>query len=627
MIATNTGLRKGFLTRAKPFELTIMKRRLCFTSAMLVPSDGNRRSASLSPIPVGRLDFARETLSSPDPFCCVPSVGQRTKSVADKTKGTNMKTPHILSRWARSLGTAALAFTLAALGVTDVLAQAKKPNILVIFGDDIGYWNVSAYNRGMMGYRTPNIDRIAREGAIFTDHYAQQSCTAGRAAFITGQSCFRTGLLKVGLPGAKEGLSEKDPTLADLLKPQGYAPGQFGKNPLGDRNEFLPTVHGFDEFFGNLYHLNAEDEPEHPDYPKNPEFKATFGPRGVLKCKASERGDPTEDLRFGRVGKQTIEDTGPLTKKRMETVDEEFLNASLDFIERQHKAGKPFFCWFNSTRMHIYTFLKPESKGKTGLGLAADGMTEFDGMVGQLLKKLDDLGIADNTIVIWTTDNGAEVFSWPDGGTTPFKGEKNTNWEGGYRVPFVMRWPGVIKPGTEINHITSHEDLVPTLVAAAGEPNVKEKLLTGYQAAGKTFKVHLDGYDQRELLAGTGPSKREEYFYWTDEGNLAGLRYNRWKLAFLEQRAEGLDVWQDPLIVLRFPKLFDVKADPFERAQTDAGDYKRWRVEHAFALVPAQAYVAKHLATYREYPPRQKPGSFSLEHVLEKLHQHAGGAK
>ena len=510
------------------------------------------------------------------------------------------------------------------ISVTDVqeaLGQAKKPNILVIFGDDIGYWNVSAYNRGMMGYRTPNIDRIAKEGAIFTDHYAQQSCTAGRAAFITGQSCFRTGLLKVGLPGAKEGLSEKDPTLADLLKPHGYATGQFGKNHLGDRNEFLPTVHGFDEFFGNLYHLNAEEEPESPDYPKNPEFRAKFGPRGVLRSKASTRDDATEDPRFGRVGKQTIEDTGPLTKKRMESVDQEFLDASLDFIDRQHKANKPFFVWFNSTRMHIYTHLKPESQGKTGMGLVADGMTEFDGMVGQLLKKLDDLGIAENTIVIWTTDNGAEVFSWPDGGTTPFKGEKNTNWEGGYRVPCMMRWPGVIKPGTEINHITSHEDFVPTLVAAAGEPNVKDKLLAGYQASGKNFKVHLDGYDQRELLAGTGEGKREEYFYWTDDGDLAGLRYNRWKLVFLEQRSEGLNVWQDPLVVLRFPKLFDIKADPFERAQLDAGDYARWRVEHAFALVPAQAYVARHLATFVTYPPRQKPGSFSLEQVLAKLQQ------
>jgi arylsulfatase len=505
--------------------------------------------------------------------------------------------------------------------------SGTKPNILVIFGDDIGYWNISAYNRGMMGYRTPNIDRIAREGAIFTDHYAQQSCTAGRAAFITGQSCFRTGLLKVGLPGAKEGLSEKDPTLADLLKAQGYASGQFGKNHLGDRNEFLPTVHGFDEFFGNLYHLNAEDEPENPDYPKDPAFRAKFGPRGVLRCKATDKDDATVDPRFGRVGKQTIEDTGPLTRKRMETVDEEFLGASLDFIDRQHNAGKPFFLWFNSTRMHIYTFLKPESKGKTGLGLEADGMTEFDGMVGQLLKKLDDLGIADNTIVVWTTDNGAEAFSWPDGGTTPFRGEKNTNWEGGYRVPCLIRWPGVIKPGSEINAITSHEDFVPTLVSAAGEPAVKEKLVTGYQAAGRSFKVHLDGYDQRELLAGTGEGKRKEYFYWTDDGNLAALRYERWKLVFMEQRAEGLNVWQDPLVTLSFPKLIDLRADPFERAPTEAGDYDRWRVEHAFALVPAQAYVGQHLATYHDFPPRQKPGSFALGDVLAKLQEAGGGQR
>src|SRR6201988_4740391 len=322
------------------------------------------------------------------------------------------------------------------------LAQQGKPNILVIIGGDIGYWNISAYNRGMMGYHTPNIDRIANEGAIFTDYYGQQSCTAGRAAFITGQSPLRTGLLKVGLPAAKEGLSDKDPTIADLLKPLGYATGQFGKNHLGDRNEFLPTVHGFDEFFGNLYHLNAEDEPENVDYPKDPQFRAKFGPRGVLRCKASDKDDSTEDPRFGRVGKQTIEDTGPLTKKRMETVDEEFLGAALDFIDRQHKAGKPFFCWFNSTRMHIYTHLKPESKGKTGLGIYPDGMVEHDGHVGQLLKKLEDLGILDNTIVVYTTDNGAEVMSWPDGGTTPYRGEKATGFEGAFRVPALIRWPG-----------------------------------------------------------------------------------------------------------------------------------------------------------------------------------------
>jgi arylsulfatase len=504
--------------------------------------------------------------------------------------------------------------------------SGRKPNILVIMGDDIGYWNVSAYNRGMMGYRTPNIDRIAKEGAIFTDLYAQQSCTAGRAAFITGQSGFRTGLLKVGVPGAKEGLSEKDPTLAELLKPQGYATGQFGKNHLGDRNEFLPTVHGFDEFFGNLYHLNAEEEPENPDYPKNPEFRAKFGPRGVLKCVATDTDDPTEDPRFGRVGKQRIEDTGPLTRKRMETVDEEFLGAAMGFIDRNAKANKPFFCWFNSTRMHAFTHLKKESDGKTGLGLEADGMVEFDGMVGQLLKHLDDLGIADNTIVLCTTDNGAEQFSWPDGGTTPFRGEKNANWEGGYRVPGMMRWPGVIKPGTEINDIVSHEDWVPTLVSAAGETNVTQKLLTGYQAAGKTFKVHLDGYDQRDLLAGTGPSKRKEYFYWTDDGNLAALRYDRWKIVFLEQRAHGLDVWQDPLVVLRLPKLFDLRADPFELADRIAGEYGKWRIERAFVLGGAQGFVAQHLATYQEFPPRQKPGSFSLDQVLASL-QDAGTSK
>jgi arylsulfatase len=497
----------------------------------------------------------------------------------------------------------------------------KKPNILVIFGDDIGYWNISAYNRGQMGYRTPNIDRIAKEGAIFTDAYAQQSCTAGRAAFITGQACFRTGLLKVGLPGAKEGLSDKDPSIADLLKPMGYATGQFGKNHLGDRNEHLPTVHGFDEFYGNLYHLNAEEEPENVDYPKDPKFLANYGPRGVMKCTASATDDATVDPRFGKIGKQTIKDTGPLNKKRMETVDEEFLGDAMKFIDRNAKEKKPFFCWFNSTRMHIFTHLKAASKGKTGLGDTADGMVEMDGMVGQLLKQLDELGIADNTIVLWTTDNGAEVFSWPDGGTTPFHGEKNTSWEGGYRVPAMMRWPGVIKPGTEINDIVSHEDWLPTLVAAAGEPQIKEKLLTGYQAGDKNFKVHLDGYDQGPFLAGKEEDPRKEFFYWTDDGNLAALRYNRWKLLFLEQRATGLAVWQDPLVVLRFPKLFDLRADPFEVANYDAGGYEHWRLARAYMLVPAQAYVGAHLKTYVEFPPRQKPGSFSLDQVLEKLQE------
>lgn len=500
-------------------------------------------------------------------------------------------------------------------------ATGKKPNILVIFGDDIGYWNISAYSRGMMGYQTPNIDRIADEGAIFTDLYGQQSCTAGRGAFITGQSCFRTGLLKVGLPAAVEGLSDKDPTIAELLKPQGYATGQFGKNHVGDRNEFLPTVHGFDEFFGNLYHLNAESEPENPDYPKDPAFLAKFGPRGVLHSFASDQDDPTEDPRFGRVGKQTIEDTGPLNTKRMETVDEEFLSAAMGFIEKNHNADTPFFCWFNSTRMHIYTHLKAASVGVTDLGVVADGMVEHDGMVGQLLDQLDALGIADNTIVIYTTDNGAEAFSWPDGGTTPFHGEKNTNWEGGYRVPGMIRWPGVIAPGTEINGIVSHEDWLPTLVAAAGEPDVKEKLLTGYDAAGKNFKVHLDGYDQYDLLAGTGPTKRKEFFYWTDDGNLAALRYDAWKLVFMEQRAEGLEVWQDPLVTLRFPKLINLRTDPFEIAQHVSGEYDKWRVEHAFVLMPAQAIVGEHLQTFVEFPPRQKPGTFALDEVLAKLQE------
>jgi arylsulfatase len=497
-----------------------------------------------------------------------------------------------------------------------------KPNILVIFGDDIGYWNISAYNHGQMGYRTPNIDRIAKEGAIFTDLYAQQSCTAGRAAFITGQSCFRTGLLKVGLPGAKEGLSAKDPTIAELLKPMGYATGQFGKNHLGDLNEHLPTVHGFDEFYGNLYHLNAEQEPESVDYPKNPKFKEMFGPRGVIKSAASDTNDPTVDGRNGPIGKQTVKDTGPLTIKRMETVDEEFLGAAMSFIERNAKANKPFFCWFNSTRMHIHTHLKEASVGKTGLGLEADGMVEMDGMVGQLLKQLDDLGIADNTIVLWTTDNGAEVFSWEDGGTTPFRGEKNSNWEGGYRVPGMMRWPGVVKPGSEVNDIISHEDWLPTLIAAAGEPQIKEKLLTGYKAGDVTYKVHLDGYDQGSFLAGKGEDPRKEFFYWSDDGNVVAIRYDRWKMVFSEQRSHGFNVWQDPLITLRLPKLFDLRADPFELADHNAGNYDTWRLDRAYLVLPAVGIVSQHLKTYGDFPPRQKPGSFNLEEVLRKLQDH-----
>jgi len=523
----------------------------------------------------------------------------------------------------RFLATTALAGGLAcALGPAASAqnqAASAKPNILVIMGDDIGYWNISAYNRGMMGYRTPNIDRIANEGAIFTDYYGQQSCTAGRAAFITGQSPIRTGLLKVGLPGAREGLSDKDPTLAELLKPMGYETGQFGKNHLGDRNEFLPTVHGFDVFFGNLYHLNAQEEPENPDYPKNESFQAQFGPRGVLKCVATETVTPGEDPRFGTWGKQKCEDTGPLTQKRMETVDEEFLQASLSFIDKAHQDNKPFFLWFNPSRMHIWTHLKPESNGKTGLGIFPDGMVEHDDQVGQFLSKLDQLGIANNTIVIYTTDNGAEVFSWPDGGTTPFRGEKNTNWEGAYRVPALIRWPGKVAPRTEINDIVSAEDWVPTLMAAAGEPQIATKLLQGYDAGGKSFKVHIDGYDQSDLLAGKGQDPRREFFYWTDDGDLAGLRYNRWKAVFMEQRTEGLDVWREPLVALRVPLLFDLREDPFERAQHEAGDYQRWFVDRVFLLAPAQAIVGRYLQSFREFPPRQAPGSFSVGDALQRL--------
>jgi len=370
------------------------------------------------------------------------------------------------------------------------MAQTGKPNILVIWGDDIGVWNLSCYHRGTMGSRTPNIDRIAAEGALFTDCYGQQSCTAGRAAFITGQHPFRTGLLKVGLPGAELGLRPEDPTIADLLKNHGYMTGQFGKNHLGDRNECLPTVHGFDEFFGNLYHLNAEEEPEDPQYPKAPEFKQRFGPRGALRCKATDRDDPTVDPRFGKVGRQVIEDTGPITRKRMETVDDEFLEASLDFMERAAKAGKPFFVWHNTTRMHCWTRLGPKYENSTGYGLYADGMKQLDDVVGALLGKLDQLGVADNTIVVFSTDNGAEKFTWPDGGETPFHGEKGSTWEGGFRVPCVVRWPGVVKPGTVINGIVSHEDWAVTLLAAAGEPDVKEKLKQGHVANGRTFKVH-----------------------------------------------------------------------------------------------------------------------------------------
>ena len=490
---------------------------------------------------------------------------------------------------------------------------AKKPNILIIWGDDIGYWNVSAYNQGMMGYKTPNIDRIAKEGALFTDWYGQQSCTAGRSCFITGQVGFRTGMLKVGLPGAKEGLQARDATIAELLKAQGYKTGQFGKNHLGDRDEHLPTAHGFDEFYGSLYHLNAEQEPEHPDYFKDPEMQKKYATRGVLHSWANPDGT------------QRIELTGPLNIERMKTVDEEFTREALRFMEESKRADKPFFCWWNSTRMHIWTHLKKESEGKTGLGVYPDGMVEHDAMVGQLLDKLKELGLEDNTIVMYSTDNGAEKLTWPDGGQSPFRNEKASNWEGAYRVPCAIRWPGVIKPGTVLNDIFAHEDMLPTLMAAVGEPDVKDKLLKGMKVGNKTFKVHLDGYNITDALAGKSSSPRHEFFYFNDDGSLVGLRYNQYKIVFTEQRAHGLEVWQEPFVALRFPKLFNLRSDPFETADHDSIDYGRWRIDHLFVLVPAQQYVGQFLSTFKEFPPSQKPGSFSIDQALQALQEAAAG--
>jgi arylsulfatase len=494
----------------------------------------------------------------------------------------------------------------------------KAPNILFVMADDIGWFNISCNNNGIMGYRTPNIDRIAREGANFTDFYGQQSCTAGRAAFITGQSPIRTGLTKVGMPGATLGLGPDDPSVGDFLKGFGYATGQFGKNHLGDRNEHLPTVHGFDEFFGNLYHLNAEEEPYYDNYPKDPAFRKRFGPRGVLKCKATDKDDTTVDAQFGKVGKQTIENTGPLPKERMETVDEEFVAAALDFIDRKHKEGTPWFCYFNPTRMHVFTHLKPASKGKTGLGLYPDGMVELDGYVGQLLDKLDQLGIADDTIVVFTTDNGAEVLSWPDGGTTPFRGEKDTNWEGGWRVPCVMRWPGVIEPGRVINDIASLQDFIPTFAAANGEPGLVERVKKGYATNGKTFKVHLDGYNLMPFFKGeVKRSPRREFIYWTDGGSVAALRFDDWKISFLRQNSVGIKVWESPFEELRWPMLTNLRMDPFERASDESTGHPIWASERMFALAPAGAFVGQWLQSFRDFPPRMKPGSFSLDRVME----------
>jgi arylsulfatase len=500
-------------------------------------------------------------------------------------------------------------------------SSITKPNIVIIWGDDIGQSDISAYTFGLMGFRTPNIDRVAREGVLFTDYYAEQSCTAGRASFITGQCGLRTGLTKVGMPGADLGIKPRDVTIAQLLKAQGYATGQFGKNHLGDRDEMLPTNHGFDEFYGNLYHLNAEEEPELPDYPSEkdfPDFRKKFGPRGVLHSYALPDG------------KQKIEDTGPLTKKRMETIDDDIAARATEFLENQQKAGKPVFLWVTFTHMHFRTHPKAESIGQSGRWQSPyhDVMIDHDKNVGTVLDKIDALGLADNTIVMYSTDNGPHMNSWPDAAMTPFRNEKNSNWEGAYRVPAMVRWPGHIKPGSVCNEIVSHLDWAPTLLAAAGVPDIKEQLLKGYKIGNTTFKVHLDGYNMLPLFTGEakkGP--REEFFYLNDDGGLTALRYDNWKLIFEEQRAPGtLRVWAEPFTPLRVPLLFNLRTDPYERAQITSNTYYDWFLDHAFILVPAQQYVGKFLATFKEFPPSQKPATFNLDKVMEQLQAGATGS-
>jgi arylsulfatase len=491
----------------------------------------------------------------------------------------------------------------------------EQPNVLLVLADDIGWFDVGAYHRGIMGTPTPNIDRIAAEGVMLTDNYAQASCTAGRAAFITGQLPMRTGLTTVGMPGAPQGIQPEDPTLAELLKPQGYMTAQHGKNHLGDRNEFLPTVHGFDEFYSNLYHLNAEEEPEQPDYPSdNPMMQRLFSPRGVLDCRASETDDPTEDERFGRVGRQTITDTGPLTRKRMETVEDDLLARSLEFMERAHQAGRPFLLWHNTTRMHVWTRLSDRWRDQTGLGRYADGMQELDWVVGELLAKLDALGIADNTIVVFATDNGAEKFTWPDGGTSPFRGEKGLGWEGGFRAPLVLRWPGKILAGQVLNGITSLEDIVPTVMAAAGVPDVKEQLLASYQAGDKHFRVHLDGYNQLPYLTGeTDESPRHEFFYY-GEHDLFAIRYNNWKVHF-----QIKDDWfGGALLRPTVPRPVNLRADPFEQ-HMGAPAYPLYAGEKLWTVLPAAAIVQQHAASFMDFPPRQAPPDFNPQGMVEAV--------
>jgi arylsulfatase len=504
---------------------------------------------------------------------------------------------------------------------------------LVIWGDDIGISNLSCYSDGLMGYRTPNIDRLAREGMRFTDSYGEQSCTAGRASFITGQSGFRTGLTKVGVPAATVGLQAEDPTIAELLKAQGYATGQFGKNHLGDRNEYLPTVHGFDEFFGNLYHLNAEEEPERPDYPPAadfPHFRERFGPRGVLRCRASDTDDPTEQPRWGRVGRQVIEDTGPLTKKRMETCDDEFVAAAKDFITRKTQEGVPFFCWLNTTHMHVFTHTKPESVGQAGRWQSPyhDTMIDHDKNVGEVLDLLDQLGIVEDTIVMYGTDNGPHMNTWPDGAMTPFRSEKDTNWEGAFRVPLLIRWPGHIEAGAVSNEIVQHHDWLPTFLAAAGDADIVEKLKSGHQAAGKTFKVHIDGYNLLPYLTGqTAKSPRQGFIYFDDDGDLVALRFDNWKVVFMEQRRQGtLGIWAEPFVALRLPKLYNLRTDPYERADITSNTYWEWAIERGYIILAAQPIVAEFLATFKDFPPRQKAASFTIDQALAKMNEAAGGA-
>jgi arylsulfatase A-like enzyme len=489
------------------------------------------------------------------------------------------------------------------------MAEAK-PNILVIWGDDIGVSNLSCYSDGMLGYRTPNIDRIAAEGVRFTDYYGEQSCTAGRAAFITGQNPYRTGLTKVGMPGADIGLRPEDPTIAVALKDQGYRTGQFGKNHLGDRDEFLPTNHGFDEFFGNLYHLNAEEEPEHEDYPDPadfPNFRAQFGPRGVIHSYADGR----------------IEDTGPLTRKRMETIDDEALVHAQRFIGEAKDADEPFFMWFNTTHMHFRTHTKPESRGQAGRWQSRyhDTMIDHDAVVGELLDHLDELGLAEDTIVVYSTDNGPHLNTWPDSGMTPFRNEKNSNWEGAYRVPCVVRWPGHIPAGEVRNGLVSHNDWFVTFLAAAGAPDIADRLKAGTELAGRTYKVHLDGHNQLDHLTGASEtSPRQHFFYVSDDGDLTAIRYDNWKVVFLEQRAAGgLQVWMEPYTVLRVPKVFNLRTDPFERADITSNTYYDWMLDRAWVLVPIQAYVALMLTSFLEFPPRQEPASFTIEKMMDKL--------